>query len=141
MKRFVLDASVALSWFLDHPVSPYATRVKQLLLNGSRAVVPALWHLEMANGLVVATRRRILTAADADRCLVHLEQLLAQAIESETDFFPARQALTTARTFELSAYDAVYLDTARRNKLPLATLDRRLRTAATHAAVELVFLV
>ncbi len=138
MQRFVLDASIALAWFVDRPVPPYANRVKQLLLTGSRAVVPALWHLEMANGLLVAARRGILTAADADRCLAHLEQLLAQAIESETDFFPARQALTTARAFELSAYDAVYLDTARHDKLPLATLDQHLRAAATHAGVDLV---
>jgi len=136
--RFVLDASVALGWFLDHPVSPYATRVKQLLLSGSRAVVPALWHLEMANGLAMAQRRRILTPADTDRCLVHLEQLLAQAIESETDFFSVRQALMTARAFDLSAYDGVYLDAARHDKLPLASLDQHLRAAASLAGVELV---
>ncbi len=137
MKRFVLDASVALRWFLDHPVAPYAGRVKQSLLDGALAVVPALWHLEMANGLAGAERRGILTAADADRCLVHLEQLLFKTIESETEFFPVRQAFATARTSHLSAYDAVYLDTARRLGLPLATLDQRLRAAATQAGVEL----
>lgn len=138
MKRFVLDASVALGWFLGNPVPRYANRVKQFLLDGGRAVVPALWHLEMANGLAVAERRGILTVADADRCLVHIEQLLAQAIESKTDFFSVRQALTTARAFQLSAYDAVYLDTARRERLPLATLDQRLRAAATQADIDLL---
>jgi len=44
--RFVLDASVALRWFLDNPLSSYANRVKQLLIKGDRALVPALWHLE-----------------------------------------------------------------------------------------------
>jgi predicted nucleic acid-binding protein len=137
VKRFVLDASVALGWFLEHPVAQYANRVKQTLLLGARAVVPALWHLEMANGFAVAERRGILTAADADRCLVNLEQLLAQAIESETEFFPVRQAHLAARTSQLSAYDAVYLITARRAGLPLATLDQRLRAAASSAGVEL----
>jgi len=127
---------VALAWFLDDPVAPLALRVKQALIAGADAVVPALWHLEMANGLVVAERRRILTAADVIRSLLNLEQLAAQ-IETSSDFFPARQALTTARSLQLSAYDAVYLDTARSQGLPLATLDRSMRAAAGRAAVEL----
>ena len=136
MKRFVLDASVALAWFLDNPVAPMAVRVKQALLGGAGAVVPALWHLEMANGLVVAERRRILTAADVIHGLMQVEQLAAQ-ITTQSDLVSARQALTTARTFQLSAYDAVYLDTARNAGLPLATLDRGLRAASGRAAVEL----
>jgi hypothetical protein len=56
LSGFVLDASVALRWFLDHPVPVYANRVKQVFLKGIRAVVPALWHLEMSNGLVVAEK-------------------------------------------------------------------------------------
>jgi len=136
LKRFVLDASLALAWFLDNPVSPYATQVKQRLLDGARAVVPALWHLEMANGFVVAERRHILTAPEATRCLIDVEQLTAQ-IETNSDFVLTRQALNTARSFQLSAYDAVYLDTARNQDLPLATLDQNLRAAAAKAAVEL----
>ncbi len=136
MKRFVLDASVALAWFLDSPVSPYAVRVKQALVDGARAVVPALWHLEVANGLVVAERRRILAAAEGTRCLQYVEQLTSQ-IETNNDLVPARQALSTARSFQLSAYDAVYLDTARNEGLALATLDPRVRAAAIRAGVEI----
>ena len=138
MKRFVLDASVALGWFIDSPVPPYAVRVKQTLVHGARAVVPALWHLEMANGLVVAERRGILTATEASRCLTNLELLLAQSIETSSGFSTMRQALTTSRAFQLSAYDAVYLDTARGEELPLATLDKSLRAAAESAGVELL---
>lgn len=136
MKRFVLDASIALAWFLDNPVSPYALRVKQALVDGARAVVPALWHLEMANGLVVAERRRILATAEGTRCLQYVEQLTSQ-IETNNDLVPARQALATARSFQLSAYDAVYLDTARNEGLPLATLDQSMRAAAIKAGVEI----
>jgi predicted nucleic acid-binding protein len=49
-----------------------------------------------------------------------------------------RQALTTARAYQLSAYDSVYLDLALRAKLPLATLDLALRKAAGKAGVELL---
>jgi len=138
MKTFVLDASIALGWTLDNPVPPAATRAKQALLSGARAVAPALWHLEIANGLAVAERRGILTFPDATLALLQLEQLCAQALEIEADIVPMRQALTTARTYQLSAYDSVYLDLSLRTRLPLATLDLALRKAAGKAGLELL---
>jgi predicted nucleic acid-binding protein len=138
LKRFVLDASVALAWFLDHPVSVYAIEIRRLLVDGARAVVPALWHLEMANGLVVAERRKIIDADDLSRSLIRLEQLVIQAIETRSDFWSMRQALNTARGFLLSAYDGVYLETARVEGVPLATLDKSLRAAAARAGVEVL---
>ncbi len=136
MSGFVLDASVALRWFLDHPVPVYAKRVKQIFLKGVRAVVPALWHLEMSNGLIVAERRAILTGADVDQAMTDIEQIVARAVDTDSSVISARQTLATARAFQLSAYDAVYLDLARRERLPLATLDDRLRNAAARAGVE-----
>ncbi len=138
MKRFVLDASVALRWFLDVSVPPYADRVKQLLIKGGRAAVPALWHLEMSNGLAVAERRSILSAQSVDQVLLAIEQIVSQRVDTSSTFVSTRQALETARAFKLSAYDAVYLDLARHEKLPLATLDDRLRAAAAQAGVELL---
>lgn len=138
MTNFVLDASVALGWTLDNPVPPAATRAKQALLSGTRAVAPALWHLEVANGLVVAERRGILTSSDATLALLQLEQLCAQALEIEADIVAMGQAFTTARTYGLSAYHSVYLELALRARLPLATLDLALRKAAGKAGVELL---
>jgi len=108
VNRFVLDASVALRWFLSNPVPAYARRVRRLMLTGAVALVPALWHLEMANGLAIAERRGILTAADTDRSLQDIERLLGQTIESDAALVSTRQALTTARAFHLSRYDAIY---------------------------------
>jgi predicted nucleic acid-binding protein len=135
---FVLDASVGLRWFLDDPVPAYANKVKQFFLKGVRAVVPALWHLEMSNGLVVAERRSILTAADIDQAVIDIEQIAAASMDVDGSVVSAKQALATARAFQLSAYDAVYLDLARRERLPLATLDDRLRAAAARAGVQLL---
>jgi len=134
--RFVLDASVALAWFGDHPVAAYAVRVRKSLARDARALVPGLWHLEMANGFAVAERRGVLTSANSTAAIAAIEQLLVQSIENSVDFISLRQLLTTARDFQLTAYDAVYLYTARRERLPLATLDRRLLSAAQLAGVE-----
>jgi predicted nucleic acid-binding protein len=138
LKRFVLDASVALAWFVDHPLPPQATKAREFLLRGGTALVPALWHLEMANGFAMAERRRILSAPALDECLIKLNQLLAHRIETSSTLISLREALTTARSFHLSAYDAVYLATARNQALPLATLDRELRAAASKAGVEVI---
>lgn len=89
----------------------------------------------MSNGLVVAERRSILTPVDVDQAMIDIEQIVAQAVDTDSNVVSARQSLATARAFQLSAYDAVYLDLARRERLPLATLDERLRTAAAHAGV------
>jgi len=138
VKAFVLDASVALAWFVDNPIPPFAERLRQRLLHGGKAVVPALWHLEMASGLVTAERRGTLSTADTLQAIEKIDLLLGRAIESAIDLIPIRQALGTARTFQLTAYDAVYVEVSRRENLPLATLDRHLAAAATKARIELV---
>ena len=136
MTRFVLDASVVLAWVLDNPVPAYARRVEQALLGGQRAMVPALWHLEVANGLAMAERRRDLTSADIERALALLRAAAAQAVDTETNLVSIEEALRTARVYHLTAYDAVYLNLARDQNLPLATLDQGLREAAGKAGVK-----
>lgn len=138
MKSFVLDASISLAWFVDNPVPDLAVRVRRGLESGSTALVPFLWHLEMANGFAVAERRGAITAAFADRCLDDMEALLASVIESSSVVVTLRQANAAARSFGLTAYDAVYLETAHRERLPLATLDQALARAASQAGVPLV---
>lgn len=138
MRRFVLDASVSLAWFLDSPVPSRAIRVRQSFSSGSRAVVPALWRLEMANGFAMAERRGALTASFAHRCLNDVERLMASVIDDAAYTISPRQALSVARMFRLTAYDAAYLESARTEHLPLATLDRALGEAATKAGVPLL---
>jgi predicted nucleic acid-binding protein len=137
VKRFILDASVTLAWFIDRPMAPYAALVKQRLLDGDRAVVPALWRIEVANGFVVAERRGILKVSDTAEILQSFELVLAQCIENSEGSISMRRVIATAREFRLTAYDAEYLDTARDQQLPLATLDRGLEAAAAKAGVSL----
>ena len=58
---FAADASVAIAWV--HPAQ--ATAATQALLQsirgGTAIYVPALWPLEVANALLVLTRRKKLT--------------------------------------------------------------------------------
>lgn len=138
MTRFVLDASVTLSWLIDRKVDPYASRVRQLLLAGSKAIVPALWELEIANGFVSAERRTLLTPSDTDQILRLFESVLARSIEVSRGSIPIRRAVSAARSAALTAYDAAYLDLASTQKLPLATLDQNLSKAALKSGVTLL---
>jgi len=137
VKRYVLDASVALAWLVDDPVPAYALELKASMPK-TRPIVPPLWILEMANSLAVGERRGNLTHAQVGRCLHLIEQLLGEAIETSTSIITFRQVLTTAQSFRLTAYDAVYLETARSEGVPLATLDRALLAAAPRAGVDLI---
>lgn len=138
MKSFVLGASVALSWFVDDPVPIDAVRAREMILQGNRAVVPSLWLLEMANGLVMAERRGKLDADDVEKACRQLEVMLVQGIEVFTDWPGPREAIRSARTHKLTAYDTLYLELARRERLALATFDRNLRSAAQSAGVSLI---
>ena len=133
----MLDASISLAWFLDRPVSRLALQVWHSLQHGSRAVVPPLWLLEMANGFATAERRGALTRSDIDRCLTDIDVLLASSVDYSTTVISLRQAFAGASGSRLSAYDAVYLETARTEHLPIATLDRALADAARKAGVRL----
>jgi predicted nucleic acid-binding protein len=138
LSRFVLDASVALSWFVDFRVAPYAAQVRDHMRAGWQAIAPQLWEVEFTNGVLVAERRKIVDAALADESIAKMERLKFASIEVEAGSPPIGDVLTLARTVQLSAYDAVYLELARREGLPLATLDNRLKAAAEKAGVELL---
>lgn len=133
---FVLDASVALAWCLDDETSLPADGALDLLA-ADEAVVPAIWPLEVANGLRSAERRGRITVADSARVR---ELLLALPIHVEpTDLATAlTEVADLARTFDLSAYNAAYLALAARRGVPMATADDRLAHACTQAGVELV---
>ena len=137
MTRFVLDASVALAWLLDDPVPAYALDVKRSL-GKTRALVPPLWTLEVANTLAVGERRGNLTSDQVVHSMSLVERLLGETIEMTAAVVSFRQILSTARSLRLTAYDAVYLETARSEGVPLATLDRALRAAAAKAGVDLL---
>jgi predicted nucleic acid-binding protein len=133
---FVIDASVALAWCLDDETSLPADHALERL-TADEAVAPAIWPLEVANGLRSAERRGRITIADGARVRQLLLSLPIQ-IESADLAAALTEVADLARTFDLSAYDAAYLALAARRGLSMATGDDRLAHACTQAGVELV---
>jgi predicted nucleic acid-binding protein len=130
---FVLDCSVTLAWFFADELSAYADAVL-LRLPSAAAAVPALWHLEVANGMVQGENRRRSTLAQAARFAEFLSPLPI-IVDGDTMTRAWSDTLHVGRTFNLSAYDAAYLELALRRGLPLAAGDGRLKEAAAAAGV------
>jgi predicted nucleic acid-binding protein len=133
---FVLDASVALAWVLPDEDSPKAAALLPRLVEEG-AVVPQLWPLEIANVLLVASRRGRLTLVDTQRVAADLHALPIE-VDQETHRRAFGAVLELATRHGLSVYDAAYLELAQRRRLPLATFDARLRAACEAAGIAII---
>ena len=136
--RFVLDASVALAWVVDPIPDPYAAGVRQRAKAGDRATVPVFWQLEISNVLAVVQRRGLLSAKEIDEGLKYYEGFLVRHTDIVQSVPSMRELLQKALDLGLTSYDAMYIDLALNENLPLATLDKGLRSAAVKAGVALV---
>lgn len=131
---FVLDASMAFAWVLPSQASPEADALMDRIAAGARAVVPPLWFLEVANGLLAAQRRRLITGSERALALDRFSDLAIAVDDSDARHaFSHTSAL--AELHGLTVYDAAYLELALRSNLPLGTRDRALRAAAKRSGL------
>ena len=133
---FVLDSSVAMSWCFKDEETPETLQVLKRAKK-SAIFVPSLWYVETSNVLGLALRKGRLSEPDLSAAVDLLNALEIQADK------PVRPKgfsilLPLMQKYELTAYDATYLELAMRLDLPLATLDKKLTAAAKLAGISLV---
>lgn len=137
MSRFVIDASIVLAWCFPDENSSLAEHVADRFKQGDTATATAFWPHEVLNALlVVENRKRIsrpLVRSFLDD-LATLPVVLGQVPTREV--FGRIESL--GRKYDLTAYDAAYLDLAIESALPLATLDNHLIHACRKAGTLLV---
>ncbi len=129
--QFVLDNSVLCGWFLANQATPYSDAVARQL-SESDARAPWLLQLEFTNVLRTACRRGSLTVVAA-REIVDQVALLPIRIDPTPP--PPATLLSLALRFQLTSYDAAYLELALRRQLPIATRDAELAEAAWAAGL------
>ena len=135
MNGIVIDASVALAWCFPDEANDYADKVL-VALEGRSILVPALWPIEITNALVVAERRKRIIQSSIRRFIELLSGLtVIMVAQSATE--SVSNILPLAREYNLSAYDAAYLDVALRDGAPLATLGKELQEAGRTAGIEI----
>jgi predicted nucleic acid-binding protein len=134
--RLVADISVVLAWFFDETQSPRALQVLRRLEH-SGLLVPPLWWCELENGILMGERRGRKAPADSAAFLK-----LVRALPIQTDDAPRHRVsddiLDIGRRFQLTAYDATYLELAVRENVPLATFDVALLRGAGRLGVKVL---
>lgn len=136
MTYCVLDGSTALAWVLPGETDLVdQTILDRIVLEG--AVAPAIWPIEVANVLSTAERRGRITRLLREKA--HNDfRLLPLTIEPLQLDRLWRDTYNLAEAHRLSVYDAMYLETALRWGLPLATLDKALLQAASACGVQVL---
>jgi predicted nucleic acid-binding protein len=104
---------------------------------GASVHVPWLRHLEVANALLAAERRELMSAAHRTAGLALLRQLRI-VVDEETSARAFSAISELAVRHSLSVYDAAYLELASRKALPLGTRDAPLMAAARNCGVRLL---
>jgi predicted nucleic acid-binding protein len=137
MSRLVIDASIVLSWLLPDEAAESSVEVQAEIPKAESVWVAAHWHLEVANSLCMAERRKRLDAAGIAQA-VSLFTQLPVSVDPETKEHSSAQTLSLARQHMLSVYDAAYLELALRRGATLATLDRPLRVVARQLGVPIL---
>ena len=136
MSDFVLDASLALQWFLEDEADRKYSLAVLAILSEKRASVPPLWFYEVGNGLLMAYRRKRISLDQMHGFLARLKALpIDSAQQTITEIV---ELPTLAQTYGLTNYDAAYLALAIRLGLPVATTDSLLRKASVSAGVKIL---
>jgi predicted nucleic acid-binding protein len=130
MKPFVVDASVAVKWFIPERNSIEAIK---LLKGGQRFFAPDIIRPEIGNILWKLYGRRLLTRDEALQIILDLLSLPIEICSSETLIAPAFEiAVSSGRT----VYDSLYIALAVEKNAVVITDDNRLVNAlkSTHFA-------
>ena len=127
----VADNSVVLAWFIGSQSTSYSEKA---LGRAARETihVPQVWPLEFGNALRQLERRRKLKPEEATNMLDGVG-----ALDLQIDAAPPSQhrLIDLARQYDLSVYDASYLELAIRLSVKLATQDASLAAAAKKAGL------
>ncbi|HKP86757.1 MAG TPA: type II toxin-antitoxin system VapC family toxin [Blastocatellia bacterium] len=124
MSLYVIDAGVAVKWFIEEQRSDKA---KQLLVNYLRwiddLIAPDLIIAEAANVFWKRAERGDITPHEAKE---NLNDLLSLNIPLVSSALLARKAFELAHSHKRSAYDCLYLALALEHNCELITDDTRL---------------
>jgi predicted nucleic acid-binding protein len=127
--RVVVDASVAVKWFLPEELSADAST---LLAADYRLLAPDLLWVELANALWKKHRRRELDVRTASRVLGDFARVPIEFHATEPWI---EGALDLATRHGITVYDALYLALATGNGCQLITADRRFHDACRSGPV------
>lgn len=128
MKRIVVDASVALKWYLgDEEHGQKALGLLDKYISDELVILaPSLLEYELINGLIIARKRGRIKE---ENILKAIDGFMNLEIELKNMLHLYPKMLEFCKTYNRSAYDASYLSVADEDGIDLITSDQSLYNA------------
>lgn len=136
MKLCIVDASVIGPMILPDEAAAMPSGLMSVMVEG-RALVPQHWRLEVLNLARMALRRRRISHQRLEQTMELMSQYRIH-VDEGTNIHAWGACMMFAERYELTAYDAAYIELAKRTGAPLMTLDKALAKAATSENLELI---
>jgi len=132
-----LDTSVLVAYYYPEPIS---ASIEKFIRTLSRPTICFLTEVEFASALSKKVRENTLTPEDASRIEAqfqsHVQEGLFTRLMIDDDHYQRARSWILQFAVPLRSLDAIHLAVAARNRLKLASSDRRLSDAARHYGIE-----
>ncbi len=123
----VVDTSVIIAVITNEKHKKKLIRVSK----GADLIAPQSLHWEVGNAFSAMFKRRRISLEKAQEALLSYNQIPIRFLDVSLD-----RALELASSLELYAYDAYFIECARKYKAPLLTLDTGLLEAAKRSGIQ-----
>ena len=134
---YVFDASFVGALIIPDEKNPEVDKMRAKIGESDEIFTPQLLWYEITNILKNLIRRSRYTC---DEVLQFFPQMIAIRLtgDSETGVEYSKKLLRLCNDYNLSSYDAAYLELAERKRAVLCTIDERLRIAAKKHGVKVL---
>jgi predicted nucleic acid-binding protein len=122
--RAVVDTNVVAYFLLG--TQPFIRETRRFWRAVGEPIAPSLWEAELANVVWMAVRSGILPPDEASKRLDLAARLGIHSVPSRTLW---QGALFRSVESGVAVYDTLFIELAGRERLPLATFDRRMLNA------------
>ncbi|HTD06243.1 type II toxin-antitoxin system VapC family toxin [Undibacterium sp.] len=131
----VIDAGVALAWFIDPPGErkDYALSVLRAFQKQQITfIVPDIFFVEVPYALLKAKNKGLISESTVAQAARFIDVMTTDIVPSS---YSIEESINRAVRWELKAYDATYFDLAVRMDVPLAAIDKDLVNKARKFSV------
>ena len=126
---YVFDSSFVGALIIPDEKNPKTREIRASIREDEDIFVPRLLWYEMTNLFMNLLRRRRYSENEVMN-LFPLLTAIRLTEDPETGIEYSKKLLRLCSNYNLSSYDAVYLELAERKRAVLCTMDEKLRTAA-----------
>jgi predicted nucleic acid-binding protein len=124
-----------MAWIFEDEASIKADRLLGLIEQGASIIVPSIWRYETANMLLLAIKQKRISSFKTALSLLSRFPIKEDHFSSVATWGDTMHIATKSG---LTIYEASYLETAKRNSIPLATFDKGMKRTAKSLKIPLI---